>query len=362
MLKKPHTNPDGTRVLDHHRWSWRPWAWHAFATRLRYSDRPILVGPWRGELGFEALYWTAFIERFIQDYHIDRERVVPLSRGGMAALYGCPTGLELYAMRTPQQLRVQMRLDVTETGSFKQDSVNAFDRAIIRDAAETLNVSRYHVLHPAWMYHRLAPFWTGHMGLEWIASQLKYQVLPVPPLPGTITLPKEFVAVRFYARPTFPIHKIVTQFVGATLEELSGQYDVVVLDHNLFLDDHHDLTLGAKGPRIHHLSDLTDVLPENNLSLMAAILGRALGFVGTYGGFGQLALRMAKPSVSYYLDWGNFTSIAHRNLADALSIRSGIPAMVLKVAELPMLQSVMPIVQAGQRQSPLGLANIKAEA
>lgn len=354
-------NPDGTRELIDHRWSWRRPAWHAFARRLKHSDRPILVGPWRGEIGFEALYWTAFVERFIQDYEIPRERIVPISRGGNAVLYGCPTGLEIYAMRSPQQLRVQMRLDVKESGSFKQASVNAFDQAILHDAMDTL-ATKCHVLHPAWMYHTLSPFWTGRTGIEWLSKRMKYIALPVPPLPDGVTLPKEFVAVRFYARPTFPFHKLTNQFVGATLEELSSQYDVVILDHDLFLDDHRDLTRSATGSRIHHLSDLASVLPENNLALMGAILGRALGFVGTYGGFGQLALRMAKPSVTYYLEWGNFTSLAHRDLADALSVRSGIPAIVLKLAELPMLQSVMPVVQARTPSSPLGLAKLQAEA
>lgn len=345
MKTKP--NADGTRPLENHRWSWRHLAWRAFVERLRRSDAPILVGPWRGEIGFEALYWTAFVERVIHDFGIDKARLIPISRGGAAAWYGCKQGIELFKMRSPQQMRVQQRLEVTTTGRFKQSTFNDFDRAIIRDVAETLGLKRYHVLHPAWMYHNLAWFWTGQAGIEWVGKRLNFRVLDVPALPEGVQLPAQFVAVRFYARPTLPMgHKLVNQFVGATLEELSSKYDVVLLDHELFLDDHADLTGGARGPRIHHLSDLAPVAPESNLALSSAILGRSLGFVGTYGGFGQLALRMAKPSVSYFLEWGHFTSIAHRNLADALSIRSGIPAMVLKLNELAMLQAVMPIVTA----------------
>ena len=339
-------NADGTHPLKTHHRSWRHLAWRPFIERLRRSDAPILVGPWRGEIGFEALYWTAFVEKVIEEYKIDRARMIPISRGGAAIWYGCPKGVELYAMRTPQQVRVQTRVEVTLTGSFKQASVTDFDRGILRDAAETLKLGkRYHVLHPAWMYHRLAQFWTGHRGVEWVGKRLRFQTIGVPALPEGLTLPEQFVAVRFYARPTFPVHKLVNQFVGASLEELSSKYDVVLLDHNLYLDDHDDLTLNVSGPRVHHLSQLCKLTPETNLTISSAVLGRALGFVGTYGGFGQLALRMCKPSVTYFLDWGHFTAIAHRNLADALSIRSGIPAMVLKLNELAMLQSVMPIVQ-----------------
>ena len=321
--------------------------WRAFVERLKRSDAPILVGPWRGEIGFEALYWTSFVERVVERYGIDKKRLIPISRGGAAAWYGCTQGIELFAMRSPQQMRVQMRLEVTTTGRFKQATYNDFDRAIIRDAAETLNLKRYHVLHPAWMYHNLARFWTGHAGIEWVGKRLNFRVLDTPALPQGVTLPPQFVTARFYARPTFPAqHKLVNQFVGATLEELSSKYDVVLLDHDLFLDDHMDLTGGARGHRIHHLKDLAPLTPETNLAVASAVLGRSLGFIGTYGGFGQLALRMAKPSVSYFLEWGHFTSVAHRNLADVLSIRSGIPAMVLKLNELAMLQAVMPIVTA----------------
>lgn len=363
-MKQKGRNVDGTRTLDNHRWSWRHLAFRAFIERLKRSDAPILVGPWRGEIGFEALYWTAFVEWLIQDFKIDRTRMIPISRGGAGAWYGCPQGIELYAMRTPQQIRVQQRSEVMTTGLFKQESFNAFDRQIIRDVVETLKLKRYHVLHPAWMYHLLATFWTGHTGIEWVGKRLRFRTLDSPALPDSIKLPQQFVAVRFYARPTFPVHKLTNAFIGATLEELSSKYDVVILDHELFLDDHQDLTGTASGPRIHHLSKLVDHLtPENNLAMTSGILGRSMGFVGTYGGFGQLALRMGKPSVTYFMDWGNFTSMAHLNLADALSIRTGIPAMVLKISELAMLSSVLPMVEMPIRKpSQFAVAKDKAEA
>lgn len=360
-LSKP-AHKDGTRELSSHAWSWRHLAWHAFAQRIAISDTPILIGPWRGELGFEALYWLPFIERFIDAYKIDRERIVPITRGGSAAWYGCTKAIELFAMRTPQQMRVQMRVEIRTTGTFKQSAWSRFDRDIIRDAAETISAKQYHVIHPAWMYHLLAPFWTGRRGIEWIARKTRFQMINGPSIPE-LKLPKQFVAAKFYARPTFPGgHKQINQFVGASLQELASAYDVVILDHDLFLDDHVDLTRSAKGTRIHHLTDLMAITPQNNLAVMSAVLVNALGFVGTYGGFGQLALRMGKPSVTYYHDWGNFTSVAHKNLADTLSIRSNVPAIVLKLSELPMLQSVMPTVQMIPPQPTLGLAGQPAEA
>lgn len=349
-------NPDGTSRIPAHHWSWRKAAWPLFASRLAHSDAPILVGPWRGEIGFEALYWIPFIEQFIHDYKIDRSRVIPISRGGAAQWYGVPQGFEIYGARTPQQVRVQNRVDVSRTGVMKQIRWTDFDRALLCDVADSLKATRYHVLHPAWMYHTLAEFYTGARGLDWVVQRLRFKPIDAMELPGA-QLPETFVAVRFYSRATFAAsHKQVMQFVAATIDQLTSQFDVVVLDHPFYIDDHAGLTKVFKGPRIYHLHDLMDVTPENNLLIQSAALKRAAGFVGTYGGFAQLALRMGKPSVSFYVDWGNQTAITHRNLADLIALRTGVPAVVVGLSEVPMLGSVLPIMEVKPAQrSPIAI-------
>lgn len=360
--RRPVKNPDGTTPLARHRWSWRRSAWSAYARYLAQSTHPILIGPWRGEIGFESLYWIPWIEQFAHDYKIAPERLLPISRGGAAAWYGMPHGLELLAMRDAQALRVQSRVEVARTGMFKQIAVNDFDRGIIRDASDTARAelgtkTRCHAIHPAWMYHSLASFWTGHKGIEWIGPKLRMRTIVTPDLPEGMTLPKHFVAVKFYSRLTFPgQHKFVHKFLDACLQQLASECDVILLDPKQHMDDHADLTRGYKGSRLHHVDDLMELTPENNLLAQSAILGRSMGFVGTYGGFAQLALRMGKPSTSFYLEWGHATSIAHRALADALSIRTGIPSLVIRLAELPMLSSVLPQSTMPEPvQSPLAL-------
>jgi hypothetical protein len=96
-------------------------------------------------------------------------------------------------------------------------------------------------------------------------------------------------------------------------------------------------------PNVRTLADLCEVTPQNNLAVQAAVLGRALGFVGTYGGLAQLALRIGKPSVSYYHEWGG-TAMAHKHLADAIALQRGLPCIVQKVGEIPLLYTVMPQV------------------
>lgn len=348
MIKKLK---DGSTILPTHDWSWRSATWRAYVQLLKRTDWPILMGPWRGEIGFEVLYWIAMLDDLVVRHGIKRERFIPISRGGAAAWYGTPTGLELYAMRSVQDCRVQLRLEHERTGMMKQVTVSPFDRQILKDAAQTLGLGRaYHVLHPAWMYHTMAPYWTAHRGLDWLSHRTAYRPIPIPSLPDGLRLPDPFVAVRFYARQTFqPSSKLVKRVIPAILEQLTEKYHVVLLDPDLFIDDHVDLTKAIKGPRISHVQDyLPDLLPETNLSVLSAIMGRSLGFVGTYGGFAQLALRLGTASVSFYDQW-HMTSLSHKELADLLTIRTQIPAQVFRLADLPMLHDILP---AAEMQAP----------
>ena len=94
------------------------------------------MGPWRGEVGFESLYWLPFLDWFREAYQIDPDRLIPISRGGASALYRTPMGLELYALRDPQDVRVANRLLHKRTAMLKQrDPSDEWDAAVIRDAA-----------------------------------------------------------------------------------------------------------------------------------------------------------------------------------------------------------------------------------
>lgn len=363
---KTHQTPSGkTTQLPSHLFSWRRAAWHAYARYLASTKKPIFVGPWRGEIGFEVLYWIAFVEQFAHGYKIAPERLIPISRGGASSLYGMPSGVEIYAMRTPQEVRLENRLGVMKTGMFKQTSVTPFDLRLIRDAMDTMNVKDCHVLHPAWMYHTLAPFWTAKKGIDWMSPRVRYRILRAQPgILDAVTLPEQFIAVKFYSRMTFPGgHKVVQRFVLSAIEQMVSEAHIICLDHDHYLDDHSDITSSIRGDRVHHMSDFLPVTPENNLLIQVALLERSMGFVGTYGGFAQLALRMGKPSVSFYLDWNNATSIVHRMLADSLSLNMGVPAIVLRIAELPMLTHVLPEMRiAPSGPSPLALKTELAEA
>ena len=321
---------------------YRPSLWPLYRQWLLHSKQPILAGPFRGELGFEALYWLPFLAQLRYD-GVAPERLIPIARAGAACWYDVPHGLELYAMRTPQAMRIHNGEQAKRWGQLKQTHVTAWDRAVVQDAAQTMRLSSYLTLHPAWMYQLFMPFWAGRAGADLIEHHARFTELSPPPLPDGITLPEHFIAVKFYARYTFPADPHVRQFVEQSLRQMAQAHPVVLLDWDGHVDEHVGFAV-PDIPNVTRLSTLLpSLLPETALAVQSAILARSMGFVGTYGGFAHLALRFRRPVVSYYWEWGGI-AFAHRTLSEHLAQRMGVPFHCLRVLDLAMLQEVMPRV------------------
>ena len=289
-------------------------------------------------MGFEALYWLPWLAAQLKG--VDPKRIIPITRGGMGLLYNAPTYLELYAMRTPDDVRVENRVQHRATGMLKQMRTSGWDRQVLQDAADSLKLKDYHVLHPKWMYQSLSPFWDGHKGLEWLRPQVDFPI-PRVPMPEGLTLPERYVCVRFYARATFPANQMTAEIARETIKHLAKDQPVVLLNSGLHADDHMDFEWKGTDANVTKLTDLATVTAENNLGLQAAVLSKSLGFVGTYGGLAQLALRFKKPSVSLYTDWGG-TAWPHRTLSEILAASMGVPFHVQRAADLPLLQNALP--------------------
>jgi hypothetical protein len=84
--------------------NYHPSLWPAYKQLLLRSTRPILAGPFIGECGLEVLYWISFLDK-LKSQGLDPKRLIPISRGGAGAWYGTPTAIELYAMRSLQDVR-----------------------------------------------------------------------------------------------------------------------------------------------------------------------------------------------------------------------------------------------------------------
>jgi hypothetical protein len=260
--------------------------------RALRTGRPVVAGPWTGEIGFELLYWIPFLRKLKT-----RLRNVPLtviSRGGSAAWYSgiAARYQDIFALIDPAEFRAQTDLETR-----KQRTVGHFDRRLLREASRALGIARPVIVHPSLMYNLLYPYWKDQLPPRRLVEYLEPALLTgassagVPP-----DLPDEYVAVRFYFSQSFPDTPSNRALVGDVVRRIAARVPIVLLSTPFAVDDHVDATPDA--PAIRSIAGL--LTPENNLAVQTAVIGQARAFVGTYGGFSYLAPLCGVPSVTFY--------------------------------------------------------------
>src|SRR5688500_15892265 len=112
---------------------------------------------------------------------------------------------------------------------------------------------------------------------------------------GGASLPADYVAAKFYFSQSFPDTPENRAFVQRAIASAAEQAPVVVLNAGARLDDHHDALISATpGVQVLH-ADVRD-----NLAAQSAVVARARGFIGTYGGFSYLAPLYGVDSLSFF--------------------------------------------------------------
>lgn len=300
-----------------------------YLAHLARSSKPIIVGPYRSEVGFEGLYWVPFLRWFVKTYRIDAARLSCVTRGGAAVLYGLPS-VDLYRLRSVETVRLENQYDWQGTKLQKQTAMTPWDRDVLREAAARLlgRGEPYHVLHPSWMYWALAPFWDEQRGLSYLTSMTDYEpIVGIPPV--SQVLPAQYVAMKWYDRVTWPAQDAqVQQFIGNLVSLVGASTKIVLLTGALECDDHVDVLV--KHPSI---VTLPSVPPEQNLLQQIQVLSKATAFLGPYGGMAQLALRMGIPSASFYKAFGG-TAHSHLSLSLILSKRTKVPFLVGSIEDV----------------------------
>lgn len=319
---------------------------------LRYistTKHPIVLGPWRSELGFEVLYWMPFLAWALKRYQIAPERCLALSRGGMGNLYHVPHVADLYTVRTVDQVRLENLVDYESRKMLKQTSVTTWDRQVAFDALEQAQLpTSHHLLHPSWMYWLFEDWWEERASMPLIAQHTDYRPMPLVNLPDGFTLPSRFVAVRFYARHTFPMSPDVQQMAQQMVAGIAAHTPVVLLNQSLYADDHVDFLVSGE-----QIFQLPTVTPETNFLVQAAVLSRAQAFVGTYGGVAQWALRYGKPSLSCFTSWSG-TALAHWTLSRKLAQYLKVPFEVCDLSMAPLWKLTWSQVEATVQRGSSG--------
>jgi hypothetical protein len=276
---------------------------------LARQPRPIVVGPWLGEVGFELLYWVPFVRWFAKRYEVAPERLIAVTRGGAATWYAPFAGASIDALTfmTPAEFRVKNEARAARQGEQKQIAMAPLDEELI---AEVRRESRRDVavLHPSLMYRLFAPYWWGHQPLAWVRQFASHVLLAPPEI--EIDLPTRYTAVKFYFNECFPGTPENRAFVEQTIHDLAQNGPVISLSTGVAVDDHAPCEPDIAAVRgIQHL-----LSPQTNLLVQSAVVARACRFVGTYGGFAYLAPFYGVPARSYFTDPGGF-SVKHLDLA-----------------------------------------------
>jgi hypothetical protein len=108
-------------------------------TTLGRSGRPILVGPWLSEAGFELLYWIPFLAWAKAYGNLDPSQLVVISRGGAASWYrDITTNYEdVLSFYSPDEFRVRNESRIAEQrGRLKHVEISSFDREIVAKVSE----------------------------------------------------------------------------------------------------------------------------------------------------------------------------------------------------------------------------------
>lgn len=277
---------------------------------MRKGNRPIVVGPWLSEVGFELLYWIPFLRWLVAEAEIPRQRLWILSRGGCRSWYGDITRnyLELYDYFTPDELRIRnfkrIREQAQHAGRIglrmgqitaKQYLHTAIESRIVADVVTSNRLLNPHLIGPDLMYGYFRPFWRMHpferLLQAWQGTTKPAKILPDQ---GNV-LTGPYVAVKFYSSEACPNHDEQQASVNRIIRQLAEQIDVVLLHTGTSYDEHGEFHV-EQHPRIHRLT-----FPhEHNLEMQTAVIAGASAFVGTYGGFAYLAPFVGVPATAYY--------------------------------------------------------------
>jgi hypothetical protein len=267
------------------------------------DGRPLIVGPWTSEVGYEALYWLPFLHWALDRYAVPRERVIAISRGGTESWYGSIADryVDIFDLVDPREFAAQAAAR-RDRGDQKQMGASDFDRELVARASVQLGRPDAAVWPPGLMYQLFRPFWYGDRSLDFLFRHAAFD--RVRPSVGvgagdTPALPGEYAAVKFYAGPALPDTARNRAALYDYVQRLAARMPVVVLDTDWSVDEHRDFTFDAI-PGVTTLRPSLD--PRNNLGVQTRVIAGARLFVGTCGGLAWLAPLLGVETIGVYED------------------------------------------------------------
>ena len=265
------------------------------------NRRPVIVGPWTSEVGYETLYWVPFLRWAIDRYAVESKRVIAISRGGVGGWYGgiADRYVEIFDLVEAGEFARQAAAR-RDSGDQKQITSSDFDRGLIRLAMERLGIRDAVVWHPGLMYQLLRAFWHGDRSLDFLFRHTDYRgTASISTAAANPPLPRQYAAAKFYAGPALPDTETNRHVVGDLVQRLATRMPVVMLDTAWSVDEHHDYAFDGT-PGVTTLRPSLD--PRTNLGVQTQVIAGASLFVGTCGGLAWLAPRLGVETLAVYED------------------------------------------------------------
>lgn len=291
--------------------------------------RPIVLGPWLSEVGFETLYWLPFLHWVKSAFRLEPDRLVAVSRGGVASWYAGVASryIEIWDHLDPSEFARRN----AERGTVKQHEVSPLDREILDAVGRALGTTDFDVIHPSLMYRLFTLYWSGHRAMGFVDTHTRFTRAMAPAIIDRSLLPERYVAVKLYAARSMPDTPAVRDALQRLLAGLAERMPVVLLDTGLVLaDDHADYELGGGNAIVSARPWMT---PQNNLGLQTQIVAGAAAFVGTCGSLAWLAPRLGVDTSALYVD----AKFLHAHLAVAMRAYHRLGAGRFAVADLRVL-------------------------
>ena len=260
--------------------------------------RPLVAGPWLSEVGFEALYWVPFLRWVKAAFNLDADRVVAVSRGGVASWYAGVASryVEMWDLMEPAEFARKN----AARGVTKHYERSTLDDEILAGVARQIGTADFDVLHPGLMYRLFTLYWSGQRAMGFVDAHTRFETVAAPSLIDRALLPPEYAAVKFYAARSLPDTPAVRDWMRRTVAALAEQMPVVLLDTGLVLeDDHADFDIGARGRVISAKAWMT---PRDNLGIQTQIVAGAKAFVGTCGSIAWLAPQLGVNTSALFID------------------------------------------------------------
>ncbi len=266
----------------------------AAVRRAARDGRPLLVGPFLGEVGYELLYWLPVVRRLLAELGVERERVTVLSRGGAGAWYSdvAAHDVDVLDLLEPDEFVAALLDRRRRAREAKQFFSDPLDERLTRLALERVPGAAQ--VHPLLMYSRMRFVLEGLQAPAAATSIGDYRRLPPPDGPLPEGCPREYVAVKLYFTDPFPEDGESRELATRMLEQVAAERDVVVLTSGVQLDEHREWV--PSGRRIHDSTGW--VTPRDNLAVQTRLVAGAEAFVCVYGGFSYLGPMLGVPTVA----------------------------------------------------------------